>query len=201
LLFEKGFGQDRNKNIHAIIKKVIRLDCILDTRNHSFGLELHQPRPTATTCGNIHSYNITTDLTIKPTSPLSLLLFLQLASALPLPTKQLLLINCHHYTYHSLSKPSTPPTKAQLSEPHFPSHQLSSPADNLNEIYDNAPRTPTPNTPLSKALSSQHPLSSSYLLSLPPASNPATVSTSALLSKPTSELPNLEEDAQRYWAS
>jgi len=137
---------------------------------------------------------------MKPTSPLSLLFFLQLASALPLPTKELVLYDCRHSTCHSLSNPNTPPTKLTLSEPHFPSHQLSSPSDLLHEIFDNSVRTPSPKTPPSRALSSQHPLSSSYLLSLSQTSKPA--STSALPSKPTSELPNLrKEDAQRYWAS
>ncbi|KAE9370949.1 hypothetical protein N431DRAFT_43630 [Stipitochalara longipes BDJ] len=138
---------------------------------------------------------------MKPTSPLSLLFFLQLASALPLPTKELILYDCRHSTCHTLSKPNTPPTKLTLSEPHFPSHQLSSPSDLLNEVFDNSVRTPSPKTPPSRALSSSHPLSSSYLLSLSQApSQPAT--TSALPSKPTSELPNLrKEDAQRYWAS
>jgi hypothetical protein len=133
---------------------------------------------------------------MKPTSPLSLFLFLQLASALPLPMKQLVLFDCRTANCHSLSKPNTPPTK--LSEPHFPSHQLSPPAPLLDEIYDHAVRTPSPDTPPSKALSSSHPLSSAYLLSL--VSQPDT--TTSLPSKPTSELPNLrKEDAQRYWAS
>jgi hypothetical protein len=133
---------------------------------------------------------------MKPTSPLSLLHFLQLASALPLSTKELILVDCRSATCHSLSKPNTPPTK--LSEPHFPSHQLSSPGQLLGEIYNNAVRTPSPRTPPSRALSSQHPLSSAYLLSL--VSQPDT--TTPLPSKPTSELPDLrKEDAQRYWAS
>jgi hypothetical protein len=132
---------------------------------------------------------------MKPTSPLSLLFLLQLASALPLSTKELILVDCGSATCHSLSKPNTPPTK--LSEPHFPSHQLSSPAQLLGEIY-NAVRTPSPRTPPSRALSSQHPLSSAYLLSL--VSQPDT--TTPFPSKPTSELPDLrKEDAQRYWAS
>ncbi|PMD46765.1 hypothetical protein L207DRAFT_220681 [Hyaloscypha variabilis F] len=138
---------------------------------------------------------------MKATSPLSLLFFLQLASALPIPTKELVLYDCRHSSCLSLSKPNTPPTKLTLSEPHFPSHQLSSPSDLLNEIFDNSVRTPSPKTPPSRALTSSHPLSSAYLLSLSQSSSsPAT--TSALPSKPTSELPNLrKEDAQRYWAS
>jgi hypothetical protein len=82
-----------------------------------------------------------------------------------------------------------------------PTHQLSRAAQILDEIYDNAARTPPPSDPPTKALSSQHPLSSAYLLSLSQGANLDTTSTSALPSKPTSELRNLrKEDAQRYWA-
>jgi hypothetical protein len=73
---------------------------------------------------------------MRPTSPLSLL-FLQLASALPLPTKELFLFDYHHSTCHSPIKPSTPPTTLKLSKPNFPTHQLSPAAEILDEI--NAP--------------------------------------------------------------
>jgi hypothetical protein len=138
---------------------------------------------------------------MKPASPVSLLLFLQLASALPLPTKELVLFDCHHRSCFSLSNPNTPPTK--LTEPHFPIHQLSTPSQILDEIYDNAARAPSPRTPPTKALSSNHPLSSAYLLSLSKqVSTSKPDSTIALPSKPTSALPNLrKEDAQRYWES
>jgi hypothetical protein len=143
--------------------------------------------------------------TMKPTSPLSLLLFLHLVSAIPIPTRHSFTPSDCQYsscapslrTAFILSKPNTPPTK--LSEPHFPSHQLSS-KKILDEIYDNTPRTPPKTITPTAALSAKHPLSSSYLLSLANALHPDT--TTPLPSKPTSELPNLrKEDAQRYWAS
>ena len=59
---------------------------------------------------------------------------------------RLILVDCRSATCHSLSKPNTPPTK--LSEPHFPSHQLSSPVQLLGEIYNNAVRTPSPPAPI-----------------------------------------------------
>jgi hypothetical protein len=147
-------------------------------------------------------------LNMKPASPLSLLLFLHLVSAIPIPIKNVLFATDCHYsscapslrTAIILAKPNTPPTT--LTEPHFPSHQLSS-KQLIEETYDNAPRTPPKQISASKALSASHPLSSSYLLSLAnPASPPHPDATSHLPSKPTSELPNLrKEDAQRYWAS
>jgi len=147
-----------------------------------------------------HSYNPRPP-NMKPTSPFSLFLFLHLVSAIPIPIRHSFTPSDCHYgsciptlrTALILSKPNTPPTK--LSEPHFPSHQLSKQI--IDEIYDNTPRTPPKAVSPTKALSATHPLSSSYLLSL---ANPDT--TTALPSKPTSDLPNLrEEDAQRYWAS
>lgn len=150
-----------------------------------------------------HSYH-SQPPNMKPTSPLSLFLFLHLVSAIPIPTRHSFTPSDCHYgscipalrTALILSNPNTPPTK--LSEPHFPSHQLSS-KQILDEIYDNTPRTPPKTIFPTKALSAKHPLSSSYLLSL---ANPAPDTTTPLPSKPTSELPNLrKEDAQRYWAS
>lgn len=139
---------------------------------------------------------------MKPTSSLSLLLFLQFTSALPLPTKELVLFDCRQNSCISLSKPNTPPTK--LTEPHFPTHQLKTASQILSEIYDNSARTPTPHTPPTKALTSEHPLSSAFLLSLAKQASQSEITTpiSALAAKPTSELPNLrKEDAQRYWES
>jgi hypothetical protein len=139
---------------------------------------------------------------MKPTSSLSLLLFLQFTSALPLPTKELVLFDCRQNSCISLSKPNTPPTK--LTEPHFPTHQLKTASQILSEIYDNSARTPTPHTPPTKALTSKHPLSSAFLLSLAKQASQSEITTltSALPAKPTSELPNLrKEDAQRYWES
>jgi len=143
---------------------------------------------------------------MKPTSPLSLLLFLHLVSAIPIPTRDSVYPSDCRYgscapslrTALILTKPNTPPTK--LSEPHFPSHQLSSSKQILDEIYDNTPRTPPKTITPTAALSAKYPLTSSYLLSLVTPSQPDT--TTPLPSKPTSELPNLrKEDAQRYWAS
>ncbi|TVY80779.1 hypothetical protein LSUE1_G005698 [Lachnellula suecica] len=141
---------------------------------------------------------------MKPTSPLSLLLFLQLTSAAPLRyfhgTSQCPSGSCPDFP----SNGHTPATK--LSDPHFPSHQLFSSSE---EPIDNSPYTPTSNILPSEALAAERPLSSSYLKTL---SNPATLpsiqkspvdrAADALPSKPTSALPTLRlEDAKRYWAS
>ncbi|KAK0111649.1 hypothetical protein ONS95_001993 [Cadophora gregata] len=150
---------------------------------------------------------------MKPTSPLSLLLFLQLASAAPLP-ETLFPSDCHYTSCAGFrsallsSKPNTPPTR--LTSPHFPAHQLSSP-DTLDvDAFDNRPFSPSEDIRPSVALTSDRPLSSSFLLSLAnPASSPSiqkapqsTSSEDSLASKPTSALPNLRrEDAERYWAS
>lgn len=133
---------------------------------------------------------------MKPTSPLSLLLFLHLVSGIPIPTRVSFTPSDCHYgscapslrTALILSKPNTPPTK--LSEPHFPSHQLSSSKQILDEIYDNTPRTPPKTISPTAALTAKHPLSSNYLLSL---ANPASDTTTPLPSKPTSELPKLRK--------
>jgi hypothetical protein len=82
-----------------------------------------------------------------------------------------------------------------LTEPHFPSHQLSANPDS-DEAFSNTPLTPPATLPPSAALTAKHPLSSSYLLSL------SSSTTNPLPSKPTSALPLLrKEDEQRYWAS
>ncbi|KAL2065346.1 hypothetical protein VTL71DRAFT_3015 [Oculimacula yallundae] len=150
---------------------------------------------------------------MKPTSPLSLLFFLQLVSASPLP-ENLFPSDCHSTSCAGFrsallaSKPNTPPTR--LTNPHFPTHQLSSPDTLDSESFNNQPLTPSIDTPPSIALSSERPLSSSFLQSLRnPASSPsiqkpphATNSQENLPSKPTSELPHLrKEDAKKYWAS
>ncbi|KAH7386467.1 hypothetical protein BKA64DRAFT_144231 [Cadophora sp. MPI-SDFR-AT-0126] len=150
---------------------------------------------------------------MKPTSPLSLLLFLQLASATPLP-ENLFPTDCQSTSCAAFrsallsSKPNTPPTR--LTDPHFPTHQLSSPDTLDGDSFDNHPLSPSEDTRPSVALTSDRPLSSSFLLSLAnPASSPSiqkapqkTDSEESLASKPTSALPGLrKEDAKRYWAS
>ncbi|KAG4433075.1 hypothetical protein IFR05_011441 [Cadophora sp. M221] len=150
---------------------------------------------------------------MKPSSPLSLLFFLQLASATPLP-ETLFPSDCHYTSCAGFrsallsSKPNTPPTR--LTNPHFPTHQLSSPDTLDAESFDNHAVSPSKDTSPSVALTSNRPLSSSFLLSLTnPASSPSiqkpphgTASEESLASKPTSALPHLrKEDAKRYWAS
>ncbi|KAH7317856.1 hypothetical protein BKA65DRAFT_557264 [Rhexocercosporidium sp. MPI-PUGE-AT-0058] len=150
---------------------------------------------------------------MKPTSPLSLLLFLQLASATPLP-ETLFPSDCHYTSCAGFrsallsSKPNTPPTR--LTNPHFPTHQLSSPDTLDAQSFDNHPVSPSKDTLPSVALTSDRPLSSSFLLSLTnPASSPSiqkppqrASSEESYASKPTSALPHLrKEDAKRYWAS
>ncbi|CAL3967906.1 unnamed protein product [Diplocarpon coronariae] len=150
---------------------------------------------------------------MKPASPLSLLLVLQLAAAASILEK-LLPADCHHTSCSAFraallsSKSSTPPTR--LTSPNFSSHQLSSPDTLGEEVFDNQPITPSEATPASAALSSEQPLSSLFLLSLAnPASKPSiqkapqqTKIEEVLPSRPTSDLPALRrEDARRYWAS
>jgi hypothetical protein len=159
---------------------------------------------------------------MKPTSPLSLLLFLHLTTSAPIPTKHTstLPTDCLHYfssTCRSLlpSKPNTPPTT--LSNPHFPYHQLSPQTDSSvhreqEAVFQNTPITPPKGIRPSRALKGPVPLESSYLLSLadpatkPPSQDPLSKTQSptsdALPAKPTSALPHLrKEDAKRYWAS
>jgi hypothetical protein len=141
---------------------------------------------------------------MKPTSPLSLLLFLQLASAAPLhyyhgTSPQCPFASCKEF----LENGHTPPTTiSKLTDPHFPTHQLSG----SEEPIDNRPYTPSSRVSPSEALAANRPLSSAYLRSL---SNPASFIQiqkspieKALPSKPTSALPVLrKEDAKRYWAT
>jgi len=130
---------------------------------------------------------------MKFTSPLSLLLFLQLTStAVSLPII---------YAHGVSSNGHTPSTRI-LRDPHFPTHQLHSPTSEAEESIDNTPYTPTSYIPSSEALLAHKPLSSSYLKKLANHKPPLDTTTDALPSKPTSALPILrKEDAERYWGS
>lgn len=163
---------------------------------------------------------------MKPTSPLSLLLFLSLTTALPLPSTSKLPKDCLHYTtcqpwlreiFDSSLPPKNDHTPAtRLPSPHFPSHQLNPPSSSPEahreveeEAFNNAPLSPPTTLPPTLALAASRPLHSSYLLSLsnsalnnPPQGEPQSTSTEALPSKPTSALPELRvEDTLRYWAT
>jgi hypothetical protein len=122
---------------------------------------------------------------MKQISPFLLLLFLQLASTSPIPISTF--FPSKDYTHSSYtpsqqtafllsSDPHTPPM--HLTEPHFPSHQLS--ADD-----------------------SSRPLVSSYILSLSsPSPTPSKDPEAALPAKPTSALGDLrKEDMRQYWES
>jgi hypothetical protein len=148
---------------------------------------------------------------MKPTSPLSLLLFLQLASTSPIPLSTFFPSkDCIHSSCTpsqqaafilSISKPHTPPT--HLTEPHFPSHQLSTDTSIPAEIIDNTPLSPPKHTPATIALTASRPLVSSYILSLSsPSPTPSEDPEAALPAKPTSALGDLrKEDARQYWES
>jgi hypothetical protein len=148
---------------------------------------------------------------MKPTSPLSLLLFLQLASTSPIPLSTFSPSkDCTHSSCTpsqqaafllSISKPHTPPT--HLTEPHFPSHQLSTDNSIPAEIIDNTPLSPPNHTPATIALTASRPLVSSYILSLSsPSPTPSEDPEAALPAKPTSALGDLrKEDARQYWES
>ena len=101
----------------------------------------------------------------------------------------------------SVSKPYTLPK--HLSEPHFPSHQLSSDNSIPAEIIDNTPLSPPKHTPATIALTASRPLVSSYILSLSsPSPTPSENPEAALPAKPTSALGHLrKEDARQYWES
>ncbi|KAF4631571.1 hypothetical protein G7Y89_g6561 [Cudoniella acicularis] len=146
---------------------------------------------------------------MKPTSPISLFLFIHLASSAPIPISHNTLTiscsqkSCREHIINPITGPNTPPTTFNIANnPHFPVHQLFP-----NEPIDNKPITPSSAISPSAALSVSNPISSSYLLALssstiqnPPQSPAAPVSS--LPAKPTSALPNLrKEDAERYWAS
>ncbi|QSZ32175.1 hypothetical protein DSL72_001746 [Monilinia vaccinii-corymbosi] len=155
---------------------------------------------------------------MRPTSPLSLVLFLQLSTAFPLPTRVTLQFHeclnsqsCNsvrpviHTLSMSHSKPSDP------LNPHFPAHQngpvpsfvTPTVSPSLNDKYfaeegafDNAPTTPSKDIPADKALAAETPLSSAYLQSLTETSGEDVTRPSM----PTSALSTLrKEDARRYW--
>jgi hypothetical protein len=148
---------------------------------------------------------------MRSTSQLSLLLFLNLATSLPivLPKNCLDSLTCQSHLRIFESKHSAlPPT---LSPPHFPSHQLTGkqpkeeddPTD--EEPFDNAPITPSAHTSPSTALSGSTPLTSAYLLSLTNPSRHYSTHVDGALprpSMPTSALPLLRKlDSIRYWAN
>ncbi|KAB8298735.1 hypothetical protein EYC80_000910 [Monilinia laxa] len=156
---------------------------------------------------------------MRPTSPLSLLLFLQLSTAFPVTTRVTTqLQEClHSQSCTSLrsainnlsifhSKPSDP------RNPHFPEHQRlpfsapvkptvtsSSNAKYFAEegAFDNAPTTPSKEISADEALSAETPLSSVYLQSLTKIADEDETRPSM----PTSALSILrKEDARKYWA-
>ncbi|KAI9642449.1 hypothetical protein NHQ30_009254 [Ciborinia camelliae] len=155
---------------------------------------------------------------MRPTSPLSLLLFLQLSTAFPVftritPQSQECLNSQSCTSLRSAittlslshSKPSNP------RNPHFPEHQklplpqfvkptTTSPSDDAyfaeESAFNNAPTTPSKDTPANEALLAARPLSSMYLQSLTRTSS----EDDAMPSMPTSALPSLrKEDARKYW--
>ena len=144
---------------------------------------------------------------MRPTLPVPLLVFLQLASSTPIPLQQHFPSNCLRISScPELHSPAhTPPPSRPLNNPHFPSHQLSSSssdpipfADQRPLLPPNSPLSPPPytNIPVSEILSAPVPLTTEYLESVTHSSP-----DSALPAKPTSALPSLrEEDARRYWA-
>jgi hypothetical protein len=149
---------------------------------------------------------------MKPTSPLSLLLFLQLTTAAPLPlTYANGVSRCSSGLCHEIISSSNGHTPAtRLSDPYFPTHQLdSSASQKQEEPIDNRPLTLTSRILPSEALLANKPLTSSYLKTLAKPILPTLqkspiekTTTDALPSKPTSALPILrKEDAERYWAS
>ncbi|KAE8441960.1 hypothetical protein EG329_004127 [Mollisiaceae sp. DMI_Dod_QoI] len=148
---------------------------------------------------------------MKPTSPLSLLLFLRLASTAPIPLSfgSIYPTDCHSKSciISLLSSPHTnhhtPPT--HFTEPHFPSHQLD------DHQSQESISTSSSEDNLTPSLSSPQPLSTSYLLSLTnPASAPSIqkapgqrkpdTTSQDLPAKPTSALTELRAaDLQEYW--
>jgi hypothetical protein len=144
---------------------------------------------------------------MKPTSPLSLLLFIRFATSLPLPLshKTLALSSCGYESCRealTAGGPNTPPTR--ITDPHFPKHQLSSDSEDL--IIDNHPITPTSHSISPDTLiTAERPLTSAFLLSLAkPTSALIKISVpdqtnNALPSRPTSDLPALRrEDLERF---
>ncbi|KAL3420263.1 hypothetical protein PVAG01_08762 [Phlyctema vagabunda] len=155
---------------------------------------------------------------MKPTSPLSLLIFLQWTTAIhAAPIDCLRSTSCDPALHELLTEialstkaHSPPPSRPiRLAEPYFPKHQLDqglpraaplhpalpSPSHpSPEDAFNNAPVHPPSLIEPDTALSAQVPLQSSYLLSL---SSPTHANLAA---KPTSSLPSLrEEDTRRYW--
>jgi hypothetical protein len=114
------------------------------------------------------------------------------------------------------SEPATPPAHLR-SNPLLPLDQLTSPSSPLEyEHFNNLPQTPAAHTDPDAALSTEAPLTSSYLLSITPqpaAQNPVlkadpeaspekTQVFDAPLAMPTSRPPELRnQDAARHWTS
>jgi len=188
-------------------------------------------RPDPNNCDlNCHRYNSSTTIAarvpictfkMKPTSPLSLLLFLQLHVATTAPTPALPSFppDCARTSCApslrallTIGKPSTPPTRIN-SNPHFPAHQLAvDDEDPYDEAFNNAPITPPIHVAPTEALFSDTPLESSYLRSLSNAATSPTLQHSPyevephtaapLPAKPTSALPKLrKEETKIYLAS
>lgn len=157
---------------------------------------------------------------MRPTSPLSLLLFLQLSTAFPVTTR----LNPHSQEcLHSQSCTTLRSAINQLSlslshskpsnplNPHFPEHQklplpqfvkptTTSPPNHeyyaQEGAFDNAPTNPSEDTPADEALSAATPLTSAYLQGLTKTND----EDDARPSMPTSALPSLrKEDARKYW--
>jgi len=146
---------------------------------------------------------------MKPTSPLSLLLFLQLASTSPIPISTFFPSKDYIHSSDTPSQqtiflPSTPPPHTpptHLTEPHFPSHRLSADNSIPVEIIDNTPLSPPKHTPSTIALIASRPLVSSYILSLSGPS-PTEDPEAAPPIKPTSAFGDLrKEDIRQCWES
>ncbi|KAG9234084.1 hypothetical protein BJ875DRAFT_510668 [Amylocarpus encephaloides] len=145
--------------------------------------------------------------TMKPTSPLSLLLFIRLATPAPIAIPHRILTSSSSCTgsfdtfREILVNVATPPTNP--TNPLFPAPQLAS--DSLDILIDDRPTAPIRVSP-STALKSEWPPTSAFLLSL---TNPTQTSQDevdgvipALPSRPTNDLPALrKKDARRYWAT
>jgi len=152
---------------------------------------------------------------MKPSSPLSLFIFLHLTCAVPIPIT--FPPDCQSLWCQSIlsSRPQLANRPTQFSNPHFPSHQLSAASEATDrhldkEEFNNTPMTPPLSSEPSQSLSADHPLVSSYLQSLanPALKNPSephpsspSSAPAAQAAKPTSALPHLRKiDAIRYWA-
>ncbi|KAM3086994.1 hypothetical protein ACMFMG_001104 [Clarireedia jacksonii] len=157
---------------------------------------------------------------MRTTSPLSLLLLLHLSTSTPIP---ILNSNSQEQEAQPCRQPScynhpslSPISKPTITNPHFPTHQLSTPPfsnpvpppppsntyPSQEIIINNTPITPSSDTLSAEALSAPEPLSSSYLQSLSPSSvDEDDDDTLPLPSKPTSALPELRKaDAKKFWA-